>query len=441
MMRFFYMWMYVSLKYSIRIYFKKTAVVNAPKEIFGSTIYVSNHAASFMDPLTVASLRRPITFFMTRSDIFTKYVKPILWAAHMLPIYRQHDGEDTKNRNEEVFERCARVLKYGRNLLVFGEGFTDDVFIRRLKPIKKGAIRIGFTTLGILDWKKKIYIAAVGANYSKPNMMRSNVIVETSDKICLNDYKEAYLSNPGKTITDLTKTIEEMMQQCITHIEVAIDAPFHENIMGITRKGMHPTSVNKALPLVSRHKYSQKLAEFFNENKDLVHSELLPLREKLEKYNARLAKAKINDMDVVEKIQMGKLNFWKDRLKLTFLFPLTLLGILHCGVVYFLVKWWVEKSFKRKVFYGSVKLLLGMILMGLINIPVIFLFYHYLYPSYILGFIYYALIGFFFLAAYISKMSWTDLKRKKKINDLQLKELAQERVALLNEIEKVISVA
>jgi len=435
------MWMYVSLKYSIRIYFKKTAVINAPREILGSTIYVSNHSASFMDPLTVASLRRPITFFMTRSDIFTKYSKPILWAAHMLPIYRQHDGADTKNKNEVVFERCAKVLKYGRNLLVFGEGFTDDVFIRRLKPVKKGAIRIGFTTLEILDWKKKIYIAAVGANYSEPNMMRSNILVETSDKICLNDYKEAYLSNPGKTITDLTKIIEEMMQQCITHIEVAIDAPFHENIMGITRKGMHPTSVNNAIPLITRHKYSQKLAQFFNENKNLVHNELLPLREKLEKYIARLSKAKINDMDVVEKIQIGKLNLLKDRLKLVLLFPLTLLGIIHCGVVYLLVKWWVEKNFKRKVFYGSVKLLVGMIIMGLINIPVIFLFYNYVYPSYILGFIYYALIGVFFLAAYTSKTSWTDLKRKKKINDFQLGELAKERVVLLNEIEEAISVA
>jgi 1-acyl-sn-glycerol-3-phosphate acyltransferase len=433
--------MYISLKYGVRIYFKKTAVVNAPKEIFGSTIYVSNHAASFMDPLTIASLRKPITFFMTRSDVFTPITKPILWSAHMLPIYRQHDGEDTKNKNEEVFDRCAKILKYGRNLLIFGEGFTDDTFIRRLKPVKKGAVRIGFTALEKLDWKKKIYIAAVGANYSRPNMTRSDLLIETSDKICLNDYKEAYLENPGKVILDLTKEIEKRMQACITHVQNAEDAPFHENIMEITREGMHPTSVNYEIPLIKRHKYSQKLAAFFNDNKEKVRNDLHGLRLKLEEYNSKLKKNKIEDMDVVEQIEKGKLDLWALRLKLFLLFPFTLLGILHCGLVYWPVKKWVEKNFRRAVFWGSVKFLMGMILMGLINIPVIFLFHHFVYPSYLLGFLYYSCIGLFFLAAYTSKMTWSDLKRKKEINLNKVSELAEERKRLLKEIKDSIPVA
>lgn len=440
-MRFLYMCMYVSLKYAIRIYFKKTAVVNAPREILGSTIYVSNHAASFMDPLTIASLRRPITFFMTRSDVFTPLSKPFLWSAHMLPIYRQHDGEDTKNKNEEVFDRCATILKYGRNLLIFGEGFTDDVFIRRLKPVKKGAVRIGFSALEKLNWKKNIYIAAVGANYSKPNMTRSNVLIETSDKICLNDFKEAYLLNPGKVIHDLSKEIENRMQACITHVQFAEDAPFHENVMEITRKGMHPTSVNDKISLIDRHQYSKKLANFFNENKELIQNQLQGLRQKLLDYNGQLKKNNIDDMDVVEKIESGKINLTKDYLKLILLLPFTLLGILHCGVVYWVVKWWVEKSFKRKVFWGSVKFLMAMIILGLVNIPVIFLFYKWIYPSYLLGFIYYSFIGLFFLAAYLFKTTVTAVLRKRKINPNKLAELAETRKSLLTEIQKEIPVA
>jgi 1-acyl-sn-glycerol-3-phosphate acyltransferase len=440
-MRLLYMFMYVSLKYAIRIYFKKTAVINGPKEIFGSTIYVSNHAASFMDPLTIASLRRPIIFFMTRSDVFTPLSKPFLWSAHMLPIYRQHDGEDTKKKNEQVFDRCAKILKYGRNLLIFGEGFTDDVFIRRLKPVKKGAVRIGFSALEKLNWEKNIYIAAAGANYSKPNMTRSNVLIETSDKICLNDYKEAYLENPGKVILDLSKEIEKRIQDCITHIQIAEDAPFHENIMEITRKGMHPTSVNKNISLTNRHKYSQKLAHYFNENKDRIHQEFSSLRQKIENYNLKLKKLNIADMDVVEKIEEGELNLWKSRTKLLLLLPFTLLGIIHCGLVYWAVKWWVEKSFRREVFWGSVKFLLALILMGLVNIPVIFLFHNCIYPSYLLGFLYYTLIGLFFLAGYTSKTTWINLKRKKKINEANLSELAEERKSLLAEIEESIPIA
>jgi hypothetical protein len=231
------------------------------------------------------------------------------------------------------------------------------------------------------------------------------------------------------------------MQECITHIEVASDAPFHENIMEITRKGMHPTSVNNKISLVNRHRYSQKLAHYFNGNKDRVQNELDSLRQKIEKYNGKLALEKVDDMDVVEKIEDGKINLWKDRLKLLLLLPFTILGIVHCGLIYLAVKWWVEKSFKRKVFWGSVKFLLAIIVMGLLNIPVIFLFYKYVYPSYILGFLYYAFIGFFFLSAYVSKTTLTDLKRRKKISDAKLTELAEVRKSLLTEIEEAIPVA
>jgi len=151
-----------------------------------------------MDPLVVASFRPPIVFFLTRSDVFTKLTKPFLWAAHMLPIYRQQDGVDTKDENIKTFDECTKILKYGRNLLIFGEGFTDDVFIRRLKPVKKGAVRIGFYSLEKLNWKKKIYIAAVGCNYSDPNEMRSDLLISTSKRICLNDYRQEYEENPIK---------------------------------------------------------------------------------------------------------------------------------------------------------------------------------------------------------------------------------------------------
>jgi len=143
----FYAIIYAVLSYTLRIFYPRRLTVNGPKERLGSTIYVSNHTASFMDPLVVARFAKPIVFFMTRSDVFTKTTTPFLTAVHMLPIYRQHDGEDTKKKNEEVFERCSTILKKGKNLLIFGEGFTDDVFIRRLKPVKKGAVRIGFLTL------------------------------------------------------------------------------------------------------------------------------------------------------------------------------------------------------------------------------------------------------------------------------------------------------
>jgi len=91
-MRFLYFVFNIFLGYSLRLYFRKIRLVNATKNRFSSTIFVSNHPSAFMDPLIVSVLRKPIIFFMTRSDVFTKWTKPFLGSAHMIPIYRQHDG-------------------------------------------------------------------------------------------------------------------------------------------------------------------------------------------------------------------------------------------------------------------------------------------------------------------------------------------------------------
>ncbi len=440
MMRFFYFMLKITLPYTTRIYYPRQKIVNGPKERFGRTIYVSNHAASFMDPLVVASLRRPIVFFMTRSDVFTPVTKPILWAAHMLPIYREHDGEDTKGKNTEVFKKCAKVLSFGRNLLIFGEGFTDDVFIRRLKPVKKGAIRIGFAALQELDWKKKIYIAAVGCNYSDPNEMRSDVLIATSDKICLNDYKKEYEENPNKVITELTKRVEALMREQITHVDNKEMAPFHENVMKITRKGMNATCSDTSIPLEKRWRYSQQLANWFNENVTPESEELMSLKKELETYFSLLRKFRLEERYLYE-FHEKKGSRMKELLFLITMWPFAILGLIHCGPWYFIIKRFVEKTFKRRVFWGSVKLLMAKILMGLINIPVIFLFYKFVYPSYWLAFAYYVCIGLFGLAAYMWFRNLKSFKIKGAMKKVDIAKFWAKRAELAEKIKQLIPVA
>jgi len=440
-MRILYFILFITLKYALRIYYPRMKSVHSPKGFFGRTIYVSNHAAAFMDPLVVASFRSPIVFFMTRSDIFTKLTKPILWAAHMLPIYRQQDGVDTKDENKKVFDTCARILNFGRNLLIFGEGFTDDVFIRRLKPLKKGAVRIGFYSLEKINWKKKIYIAAVGCNYSDPNLIGSDFLISTSKRICLNDYKTAYLENPNKVITDLTKLVEQLLIDQITHIEDKNNSNFHENVMKITRKGMNALHSNTKTPLVTRWQYSQKLANWFNQQSAEKMEELASLKDGLERYFSLLNKLRVNENYVFHVQHNTKLARSKELLALLTLTPFAILGVLHCGLIYFVVKRFVEKTFKRRVFWGSVKLIVGMIAMGIVNIPVIFVFTNYIYPSYLLAFLYYSLIGLFGLAAYYWWRNFTVFKEKGVVQRMDLSGVIAKRKALLEQIHREIPVA
>lgn len=436
-MRLMYLILKITLPYSLRMFYRQVRKVNSPKNPFGRTIYVSNHAASFMDPLIVASLRHPIVFFMTRSDVFTPVSKPLLWAAHMLPIYREQDGEDTKKKNNEVFEKCARILSFGRNLLIFGEGFTDDVPIRRLKPVKKGAARIGFQTLEKLNWKKKIYICPVGVNYTRPNLIRSDMLMSTGEKVCLNDYREAYEENPNRVINEITKMIEKGMQEQITHVADKEMAPVHENIMRFTKRGMAPRDFKKGLQLKDRWKYSQKLAHWINKE-DKENEELQKFAKDSAGYFSLLKRFKLEERLVTWKVNHPSGSRMKELLMMIVLFPFALLGLIHCGLPYFLIKGFVEKSFRRKVFWGSVKMLLGKISMGLLNIPFIFVFYHFVYPSWWLAFLYYACIGLFGLAAYLWVRNFKDFKAKGVVNSTDLSKIITKREGIKTQLDEFL---
>ena len=438
MIRLFYFLLWVTFNYVHRIYFRRIKIVNGPKEIFGRTIYVSNHSSAFMDPLVAAALRRPIVFFMTRSDVFTTLSRPFLRSAHMLPIYRQHDGEDTKGKNSQVFDQCSKILKYGRNLLIFSEGFTDDIFIRRLKPIKKGALRIGFGTLEKYNWKFNVYISAVGINYTAPNQLRSDLLIATSQKICLNDYKERYIENPVKTINDLTKTVELMMQSQITHVENKDLIEFHENLMALTGKGMHPREFDNTISLESRWKYSQNLADFFNKNETtLLHSELI---HKVKSNLQGRAKKGIHYQDMLLTATGKSLNVTKEIVLSIVLFPLVCLNALHAFLPYYFIKSWVEKSFKRPVFWGSVKMVVGTIAMGILNIPIVIFLCQTFDLSGWYGFTYYLLIGFYFLSFIVWKEAIANLRRKRNLSMESVRAAWTESQQLIEEVRKIIPV-
>ncbi len=433
--------MKIFLTYPLAVYYSRRKMVNSPKQIFGRTIYVSNHASSFMDPLIIAGFNRPSIFFMTRSDVFTKFTKPFLWAAQTLPIYRQLDGKDATKKNEAVFKRCSKILNVGQNIIVFGEGLTDDTFLRRLKPVKKGAVKIGFIALEKMNWKKKVYICAMGCNYSDPKKMRSDLVISYADKICMNDYKEEYEENPNKVITSLTKKIEILMQEQITDNRNIELAPLHENIMKITRKGMNLHNSDHKIPLIERWKYSQRLALWLNDearNKE----ELENLKFDLERYNQLLEESNVSEQLLFWKKTNPSGSRAKEILYLLFMAPFALLGVVHAGIPYLWVKSFTEKIMKRPVFWSSVKLFLGVITIALFNVILLTALYN-LIDTGINGwwFILYFFVGIGFTAPVF--YDWmTTLKRfkeKGRINGMNLTELINERVVVEKKVHDFLN--
>lgn len=441
MMRPAYLTLKLVLKYTLWIYYPITRIINAPKKRFARTIYVSNHAASFMDPLVIASNQKPIVFFMTRSDVFTPVMKPILWAAHMLPIYRQQDGVDTKNKNEEVFQTCYRVLKYGRSLIIFGEGFTDDVFIRRLKPIKKGAARIGFGALEKLNWKQKIYIQPIGINYEDPNVLGSGLVIANGEPICLNNYKEAYLKNPNKVVNDVTERVELDLRAQLTDIRDKDWAPTHEFIMRLTKKGMHAFDSDKSISILDRRDYSKKLAEWFNSQNLDENEDMVELRTELLEYFKTLKKLNIREDSLTDHLNQSK-SIVSNFLYKILLAPIVLIGLLHNYPSYHFVKRFTEKSFKRKVFYGSVKMTLGALINGIYNIILLTVLNHFVFYNTLFWVIYFFTI--IPLTGVIAFHYFRKIKKNRALNELatmNLDDIIDKRTQLIRKINEVIPVA
>jgi 1-acyl-sn-glycerol-3-phosphate acyltransferase len=434
-MRPLYFIFWLGLGFAFRLFFKRVVQVRPSKTRFGRTIFVSNHPSAFLDPLVIARLRKPVIYFMTRSDVFNKFTEPLFWLAHMLPIYRQQDGGNSQEKNKKVFKKATQALARNRNLLVFGEGITDDIFERRLKPIKKGAIRIGFTALEDLNWSVEIKVQGLGINYTNPGVLRSEVLIAGAEPIVLNDYKDAYLENPSKVITELNRELETRMQAQITHVQTDENVILHERIMMLTRKGMHVDCFDPQLSLEARWAYSQALATKLNNGSLAAASNWNELEASIDNYFTAQDKIQIKEAELYN----YKLNSsWRQNtiLQLIGWFPIFLLGLVHIALPYLFVKRFVEKSFKRRVFWSGAKMGMLLVLIPVWNLILLGIATNFIELNCLVWLGYFLALNFVAHGFHRFVAAYRRLKKSKSFNAQKLNELVIHRTALLKLLQE-----
>lgn len=438
-MRPVYIFLRITLPYAFSIFFRRRNILNSQRKLNAQTIFVCNHPSAFIDPLAIANTMWPIVHFMTRSDIFKPWLKPITWSCHMVPIYRaEQDGAGTYEKNKKVFSGIRKVLAKKKSLIVFGEGYTDDVFIRSLKPMKKGAARIGFGTMDASDWTLDIKIQVLGANYSDPSKFRADLVVSCGKLIHLQDYKELYFENPAKAINKLTADIGEELKKNITYIKDKKKASFLERLLILTRKGMNHEHFDKSYGLEERYRYSQAIANRINDEKVDEDEKWIMLQEKTEAYFKKLESKKLKDNQVNDYIKAGKSkSLFLKFLGLFITLPLFIAGVLHNVIPYLLVKTFVEKIFKRSVFWSGVKMVLGGLVWVLFYLP---LFWYM--PDLIkldlteTGYFWFTLMYFLivvpltFIWAYEWRRVWIRTMKLAKAKSPELEALSKERQEL-----------
>lgn len=430
-MRPLYFIFWLGLGFSFRLFFRRIREVRPSRTLFGRTIFVSNHPSAFLDPLVISRLRTPVVYFMTRSDVFNWFTKPLFWLAQMIPIYRAQDGGNSQEKNKKVFKKATQTLAKKRNLLIFGEGLTDDVFERRLKPIKKGAIRIGFTALEDLDWKYEIQVQGLGINYTNPGIMRSEVLIAAAEPIVLNNYKEAYLENPSKVISELNRALENRMQAQITHLRSEEHLQLHEQIMMLNRKGMHVHCYDKQYTLEQRWAYSQQLAERLNNDQTL---DLTTFRNEMLAYHKHLENQGLNEAELywfaIEKNWRLK-TFCKWLIQL----PMFLIGLIPIGLPTYFVKRFVEKKMKRRVFWSSTKMAMLLVILTFWNLFLFKMASLYICLSTTVWIALFLSMNLVALGYYLFGKNTTLLLKSLRYNAQKLQSIVQQRKELLTQIE------
>lgn len=436
-MRPLYLFLRITLPYLTSIFYRRTKAINGQKKFNAQTIFVSNHPSAFIDPLNAGNFEMPILYFVTRGDIFYWWLKPVTWASHMVPIFRKAmDGADSHEKNKDSFVYLRQTLLRKKSLILFGEGVTDDIFIRRLKTIKKGPARIGFDTMVETNWKEDIKMQALGLNYTHPKHFRSDLLVANGEVIHLMDYKELYEKNPNVAITRLTRDIQKSLQEQITHVERIDLAPFVEHILILSRKGMNHKHYDKSENLIDRYRYSQKVANKVNDEYQDDDTSWSSLKDQLKKYFEKLDKNNINEDWVHNYSQRKSKSQISKYLIFIVLLPVTLLGIVHQLIPYLIIKRFVEKTFRRPVFWSGVKLLLGATLSFIYNFASIFLFYNLIYPSYWLAVIYFIFVPVVTgVIAYNQIKGLLDALKYEKVNEKLMIELADDRTKCLEALK------
>jgi 1-acyl-sn-glycerol-3-phosphate acyltransferase len=187
-------------------------------------LLAANHSNALLDPLLIAIFllkKRPI-YFLARADIFTsKFLVWLFDQIHMRPIYRPRDGADYIEKNDRIFDEVNGWLLSKKAVLIFSEGNSE--VMKRLRPIKKGTVRMGFRA-----WEDgaDVHIIPTGINYTHHYKKRSEVVISYGKPILLEDYRASFEMNPSKAYREANRDLFQQLQDEM----VVIDTPENEAI-------------------------------------------------------------------------------------------------------------------------------------------------------------------------------------------------------------------
>ncbi len=205
----------------LRLYFRKLVFTGKKENVSKKrpVILAPNHRNALLDALMLvySSYHAKQVVFLARADIFKqKFVAWLLRGLRIMPVFRIRDGIDNLDKNNEIFDNAARVLKKNNPLALFPEGRHNSK--QSLLPIQKAVPRIVLPTEASLDFELHSQIVPVAIYYRDVTAFLSDAYVTFGEPIEVSEYKELYRENQGLAINRLRQELEKRLKSMVVDI-------------------------------------------------------------------------------------------------------------------------------------------------------------------------------------------------------------------------------
>lgn len=211
----------IAVSIGLKLNFRKMVFVGKKENVSKkrATIFASNHRNALLDALLLvySSYYRKQIVFLARADIFKKkFVAWLLRGMRIMPVFRIRDGIGNLEKNNDIFNNAARILRKNNPIALFPEARHNPK--QSLLPIQKSVARIVLPTEASVDFQLRSQIIPVAIYYRDMYGLLSDVYVSFGTPIEVSDYKEIHHENPTLAANQLRSDLEKRLKSMVVNI-------------------------------------------------------------------------------------------------------------------------------------------------------------------------------------------------------------------------------
>lgn len=350
----------IPVKTTLRLNFKKLVFTGRKENVSKDqpVIFAPNHRNALLDALMLVYAGYPLkqVVFLARADIFKqKFIAWILRGLRIIPVFRIRDGKDNLNRNSEIFNNAASILKNNNPIAIFPEARHNPK--QSLLPIQKAVPRIVLPTEASRAFELNSQIVPVSIYYRDIFGFLSDAYVTFGTPIDVSKYKEVYDENPGLATNQLRLELERSLKSMV--VDIWNDEFYDEYCHAIDWNG----------DKIEKEKFSDRKDGFLQSSLHIVRSLDDVYENDRPAFNTRIAGFReacniLQAHGLTTKDRLwetsGSLNLFTRFKALVLTSPLMLLGFLN-GLFPLLINKKLLSLFKDKQFVPSVRYASGLI--------------------------------------------------------------------------------